>query len=137
MKIFRIKGEDIRASSKEEAARIYAGTLKVEEIKEKRDPRLEELNLPEDFKDYIEEDTRELTKIYSPFLMVNVSGDREICLSSFTTEKNLEKVLKEQFADPDGSGWQVEYVIKGKKTYSVKAHVTIEYEEITRSLKEE
>lgn len=136
MAIFRIKGEDIRASSKEEAARFYASKLKVEEIKEKRDPRLEELNLPDSFKDYIEEDGRELAKIYAPFIIVNVSGEREICLNTFTTEKHLEKALKEEFADPDGSGWQVEYVIKGKKTYSVKAHVTIEYKEITHSLKE-
>lgn len=130
MPIFVINGERIEARSEHQARQKYANNLSVEEVKIERDARLQSLKIPEWVKRLIEEDSRELAKIYKQYFVVSTTEDSEISISTFATEKTLDRWLREHFEDPDGSGWQVECAVKNNIAYFVKAKVSIEYTEI-------
>jgi hypothetical protein len=129
MPIYTIEGEKIKADSKEAALRIYSRGLEVTEEKEEFDEPLKSLDLDDDLKKSIVDEGDERILVEFPFCVIHTTRDREVTVRGFKTEKALEKDLIEEFEDPDGSGWNLECVIKNGKVYHVKAQVKITYRE--------
>ena len=133
---FKIGDKEIEANSEAEAKSIYMETLDIEEVEPDFPPHIDKLNLPTRIKEGImDEGYVNLTKL--DYLVISTTSNSEICMSGFKTEAEFETRVRNEYEEPDGDGWTLDFVIKKGKTYCVKPTVEIEYEEVTVDLSDE